>query len=33
MDFNNVSHLFQAIYVILGVLVFFMGFKAGDRIG
>lgn len=31
MDFNNVSHLFQATYVILGVGLFFMGFKAGDR--
>lgn len=31
MDFNNVSHLFQAIFVILGVVVFFMGFNAGNR--
>jgi hypothetical protein len=33
MDFNNVSHLFQAIFVILAVVVFFMGFKAGDKVG
>lgn len=33
MDFNNVSHLFQAIFVILGVALFFMGFNAGNKIG
>ena len=33
VDFNNVSHLLQAIFVILGVVIFFMGFNAGNKIG
>lgn len=32
MDFNNASHLFQATFVILAVVIFFQGFRAGDRV-
>jgi len=32
MDFNNVGQLFQALFVILAVVLFFMGFNAGNKL-
>lgn len=31
MDFTNTSHLFQALFIIAGVFIAFMGFNAGNR--
>ena len=31
MDFTSTSHLFQALFVIAAVFIFFMGFNSGNR--